>query len=159
MNNKIYIGHSVSFFGLKGEIKIVSTINHLDKVFKVGNNIFINDEEQTIHSFRIHKKNIIISLKGYDDINLIDKFLNQDIYINREDVILSADEYLYSDLLDNDVIFNNQKVGVVKEVLINKVDTLIRFNNIIVPLNNKYLEKIDIKNKIIYLKDIGELLV
>jgi len=159
MNDKLYIGHIASFFGLKGEVKIVSNNNHLDKIFKVGNKIFIEDEEHIINTFRLHKKNVLISLKGYEHINLIERFLKKNVYINRKDLLLSSNEYLYSDLLNNKVIYNNKELGIVSEVLINKINPLIKVNNIIIPLSEKYLEKIDIKNKIIYVKDIRELII
>ena len=39
MNEMIYIGKTVSTFGIKGELKVISDFEKCDKAYKIGNKI------------------------------------------------------------------------------------------------------------------------
>ena len=47
MENKIYVGFISGPFGIKGEVKIISKLDHLNNIFKVGNNLIITTDYQT----------------------------------------------------------------------------------------------------------------
>ena len=159
MDKMLYIGKITGIFGIKGEMKLLYEELHASEVLKKGLQIIINDEIYTISNIRNHKNNYLITLKDYEDINKIDKFLKQDVFIQRANVELVKDNYFYDDLFNCKIVENNTQVGVVNEVLYNKSGTLIKDNNLIIPLNEKYLEKIDIESKIIYVKDCKELML
>ena len=156
MNDLIKVGFLSSPFGLKGEIKIISNLNHLDKILAVGNSLIIDNGTYIIKSSRLHKNNYIISFDNYQDINLIDNLLKKDFYIERSTIELQSDEYLYSDLYNCSFIGDDYK-GTVSDVLISKNCTFVKVDNIIIPLIDKYIKNIDTQKKIIYAKAIGEL--
>ena len=56
MNEMIYIGKTVSTFGIKGELKVISDFEYCDKAYKVGNKVLINNIEHIMLPFsRFHK--------------------------------------------------------------------------------------------------------
>lgn len=157
MNDLVYIGYLSMPFGLKGEIKLLSDENHLDKIIKVNQVCTINKKEYIIKNVRYFKNHYFIVFDGYDDINLIDNIIKNDLYISRNNIILKDDEYLYSDLLNCMIYDNDEKIGFVDDILINKKYTYIKSANLIIPLIDKYIIKVDIIKKIIYCKNVGEL--
>ena len=153
----INVGFISGPFGIKGEIKVISNVNHLDKIFKIGNSLYINNQKYIIKNSHIHKNNYLLLFNELDNINKLDNILKKDIYIKREDINLNNNEYLNIELINCRVI-DNKEIGIVKEVLFNKKDLFIKLNNnIIIPLVDKYLVKVDINNKIIYVKNSNEL--
>ena len=58
--DNVYVGYISSFFGLKGEVKILSDLNHLDKIFKVGNSLIIDNKNYVISKARKQKNHYII---------------------------------------------------------------------------------------------------
>ena len=66
MNEMIYIGKTVSTFGIKGELKVISDFEKCDKAYKIGNRVLINNIEHVISGIRYHKNNILpeISTSG-----------------------------------------------------------------------------------------------
>ena len=153
----INVGFISGPFGIKGEIKVISNVNHLDKIFKIGNSLYINNQKYIIKNSHIHKNNYLLLFNELDNINKLDNILKKDIYIKREDINLNNNEYLNIELINCKVI-DNKEIGIVKEVLFNKKDLFIKLNNnIIIPLVDKYLVKVDINNKIIYVKNSNEL--
>ena len=53
--NKVYIGKIVNTHGIKGELRIRSDFPYKDRVFLIGNNLIIDDQEYNIKSYRKHK--------------------------------------------------------------------------------------------------------
>ena len=157
MNNMYCIGKLAGPVGLKGEIKVVSDSNHQDKIFKIGMAIYIESKKYIIKTSRLFKNNYIISFEDYEDINKINHLLHHDIYINKEDLHLDNNEYLYAELLTCKVIDNDEELGNVDEILISKNSFLIKCHNLIIPMIDNYLDYIDLEHKIIYVKNSKEL--
>ena len=67
--DKVYIGKIVNTHGIKGEIRIISDFLYKEKAFKVGTDIYIDEQKYLIHSYRRHKNFDMITLDGFDDIN------------------------------------------------------------------------------------------
>lgn len=157
MSNYLNIGHVTGPFGIKGEVKINSLSNHLDKIFVKGNVLHILDKTYIIKNARAHKNAYLVSFEGLDDISLIDDILKKDVYVTREEIHLNDDEYLNVELLEYTIYENDNKIGLVDELLFSKKDTYITSGKLIIPLIDKYFEKVDIKTKRIYVKNIKEL--
>ena len=157
MNNKLYIGMVNGAFGIKGEVKIFTQSNLKEKIFSVGKKLIIDDKEYEIEKFREHKDNILVTFKDYDDINKIDELIHKEVFIERKELDLNDNEYLYIELLDLDIIENNISIGKVEELLLNKKTIFIKNGSLIIPICDKYIENVDIKEKKVYVKDIGEL--
>lgn len=157
MDNLLYIGFISGCFGLKGELKVISDSNHLDKVFKINNYLYIDNNKYKIINYHMHKNYHLITFEGYDDINKCDNFIKKDVYVNKNDLNLKNDEYLYIELIGFKIVDEGEKIGVVDEILLNKNTTFIKSGNLIIPLNAIYFDRVDTSNQTIYVKNSKEL--
>lgn len=159
MDSFYYIGYTSSPFGLKGEIKVISDTNLPEKVFKVGNSLYIDDVPYKIKNYHMHKFNHLVIFEGYDDINKLDPILKRDLYIKIEDLNLPEDEYLYIELIGYQIIDDNNEIGTVDEILLAKKDFYIKSGDLIIPMIDKYLVKVDKDNRKIIVRDSKELIL
>ncbi len=155
----VYIGKIVNTHGIKGELRLLSDFKYKDRVFLANRKIYIgeNHEEEIIESYRHHKIFDMITLKGYNNINEVLKYLNCNVYVKKFDLSLTANEYLESDLVDLNIILDNKEVG--KVLAIKKVgkdnkviEALINNQRILIPYHNNFIRKVDLANKIIELE-------
>ena len=78
------------------------------------------------------------------------------MFVNRENIKLQDNEFLLSDL-ECCQVYDEKLIGKVEDIYENKLGVIIRVNGILIPLNEKYFEKLDTESKIIYVKNSGEL--
>ena len=161
MNEMIYIGKTVSTFGIKGELKVISDFEKCDKAYKVGNKILINNIEHEISGIRYHKNYILVEIDDLKNINDILKYVGFNIYIKRIDLHLEEDEFLYKDLINCDVIEDKNNLGKIIAVerganLLIKVKGTKEFY---IPYVSEYIIKIDLNNKKLYTKNAKNLIL
>lgn len=161
MNEMIYIGKTVSTFGIKGELKVISDFEYCDRAYQVNKKILINNIEHVISGIRYHKNYILLKIDNLNNINDILKYVGFNIYIKRIDLGLKGCEYLYKDLINSEVIDDdNTKLGKVIEVL-NGNNVLIKVKGskeFLIPLIDNYISKFDLNKKILYTKNAKELI-
>ena len=153
--NLIYIGKLVNTHGLKGEVRVISDFKYKDEVFKVNNNIYINEKKYTINSYRRHKIFDMIILDGIDNIDRALELKGCNIYINKDDYKFSG--YLDEDLIGLDVYDNDIYKGKVIDVYkTNTNDLLVIEGNKrhMVPNTHTFVNKVDLDNKKIYINYI-----
>lgn len=155
----IYIGNIVNTHGIKGEIRIISYFEHKDKVFIPSNYIYIGDsrKQYQIMSYRQHKNYDMITLNGYNNINQVLPLLKQKVYIKKDELSLSDNEYCYHELIGFEVFVGEVKKGFVKDIyLIDQTRRImeVKTNNNIakIPVHDDFIKKVDIKNKKIILE-------
>ena len=90
----IYVGKIVNTFGIKGELKIVSRFEMAKRVFVKGNHLIINKTNYEITNVRFHKNNYLVELNNIKDINKIEYLINEEVYFAKENLNLTANEYL-----------------------------------------------------------------
>lgn len=161
MNEMIYIGKTVSTFGIKGELKVISDFEYCDRAYQVNKKILINNIEHVISGIRYHKNYVLLKIDNLNNINDILKYVGFNIYIKRIDLGLKGCEYLYKDLINSEVIDDdNTKLGKVIEVL-NANNVLIKVKGtkeFFIPLIANYVSKFDLNKKILYTKNAKELI-
>ena len=161
MNEMIYIGKTVSTFGIKGELKVISDFEYCDRAYQVNKKILINNIEHVISGIRYHKNYVLLKIDNLNNINDILKYVGFNIYIKRIDLGLKEGEYLYKDLINSEVIDDdNTKLGKVIEVL-NGNNVLIKVKGskeFLIPLIDNYISKFDLNKKILYAKNAKELI-
>lgn len=161
MNEMIYIGKTVSTFGIKGELKVISDFEYCDRAYQVNKKILINNIEHVISGIRYHKNYVLLKIDNLNNINDILKYVGFNIYIKRIDLGLKEDEYLYKDLINSEVIDDdNTKLGKVIEIL-NGNNVLIKVKGtkeFFIPLIANYVSKFDLNKKILYTKNAKELI-
>lgn len=122
MSKYLETGKIVGVFGLKGELKVISdsTTNRFFKGSELylGRNIK-NLTKVTITSARVHKGIYMVTINELYDINLVEKYVNQIFYIDREEMDdLEENEYYFDDLIGLKIIDgNNNEYGEVVDVL------------------------------------------
>ncbi len=148
MNELIIIGKTVSTHGIKGELKVISDFEYIDKAYVIGNKILINNIEHIISSVRYHKQYILLGIDNLTNINDILEYVGYNIYIAKSDLALDENEYLLSDLVGLNVIDDGKNIGIVSEIVKGNSSDYIRINNdFLVPIIPEYIIKVDINNK------------
>ena len=131
-----------------------------DKVFVVGNNLYINRVAYKISNVRFHHHNYLVVVNNLKDINEVEYLINQDVFFNKEDLNLNDDEYIISELLDYEVRDNNNYIGKVTDYDDNSINPLIKVNDkFYIPIKANYIIKVDKINEVIYVKDVEGLIV
>lgn len=157
--NLIKIGKIVNTHGIKGELRILSKFPYKDKVFINNMKIYIDKKDiEIINTYRRHKNFDMITLKGYNNINEVLKYKGKYVYIDSSDIKLDNNKYLDEELIGLIVIYENVEKGIIKDI--ERYDKTVLFNiksnnkNYLIPYNDNLIDKIDINNKKIYIKDI-----
>lgn len=157
--NLIKIGKIVNTHGIKGELRILSKFPYKDKVFINNMKIYIDKKDiEIINTYRRHKNFDMITLKGYNNINEVLKYKEKYVYIDSSDIKLDNNKYLDEELIGLTVIYENIEKGIIKDI--ERYDKTVLFNikgnnkNYLIPYNDNLIDKIDINNKKIYIKDI-----
>ena len=155
----INVGKLVNTHGLKGEVRILSNFRHKKNVFVKGMKLYIGKkkEEFTINTYRFHKIYDMVTFDGINNINDVEYLKGLNVYINEED--LKLDDEIYSGkLIDFKVFIDNKEVGIIKEIIDTPANEVLRVNDkILIPYVDEFIEKIDMDNKIIYVRNVGGL--
>lgn len=150
---KVYIGKIVNTHGIKGELRILSDFEFKDKAFKVNTEIYIDNEKHIIKSYRKHKNYDMITIDNYNNINDVLYLLKKKVYKKKNELDLSDEEILDSDLLTYKVIDKNKNCGIIKEIFLasptNKIIRVLFDKEVLIPINSPMVKKIDKKLKIV----------
>lgn len=152
--NKVILGKYVNTHGIKGEIRIKSNFPYKSKVFKIGNEIIINDINYKINSYRVHKEYDMVTLDGINSINDIPFPKNTKVFIDRDKYLLKND-YLDSDLIGF-IVYNNKLEREVTGIYyINDKKKLIETKEGYIPF--ELVKDIDLENKKILVEEVDGL--
>ena len=157
----VYVGKIVNTHGIKGELRIRSDFEKKELVFKVGNKIIIDKEEHIIRTYRYHKIFDMITIDEYDNINDVLEFVGKNVYVSRDSLKLTNQEYLLSDLIGLSVVFNDTIYGIVKDYS-NDLNPLLKIEydkNYYIPINGDYIKNVDLINKKIFVENIEGLII
>ncbi len=154
--NKVYIGKVVKPHGIKGEIRILSDFPFKNKVFVIGNKLVIDDIEYEIKSYRVHNGYDMVTLDDFSDINEIMFLLKQDVYFDKDKLLLGDDEILDEELMMYTVLTTDNKKGIIKEIFkassSNKIIRVMFDHEVLIPLNSPIIKKIDKNKKEVYVE-------
>ena len=163
MNELVCIGKVINFFGIKGELKVLTNFDKKELVYKVGMPIKIKEEDLTITSIRVHKNYYLIRVNDINDINKITKYIGYNIYVKKEDIILEEDDYLLEELIGATVIEGNKNIGKVTEIYTsnynNYVKVLYNKKSFLIPIIKEYIIKFDREKKILYINNSLSLII
>ena len=155
----IKIGKIVNTHGIKGELRLLSKFPYKDKVFINNMTIYIDKKDkEIINTYRKHKNIDMITLKGYNNINEVLKYKGKNAYVNDSDIKLDNNKYLDEELIGLNVIYEDNNKGTIIDI--ERYDKTVLFNiknndkEYLIPYNDNIIDKIDINNKRIYIKDI-----
>lgn len=152
-------GHILTTHGIKGDLKI-KPLTDFDR-FSPNNHLFIlhqnNYVEVVVNKVSEFKENLLVSFKDLLDINLVEKYHGDDIYVSELDrEKLSSNEFYYSDLIGK-IVFNQKgdfrgEVIEIRELPHAKY-LVVKYNDKthLIPFISEFIDKIDEK---IYIKEI-----
>lgn len=114
-------GKILTTHGIKGDVKVQPSTD-FDR-FKKGQRLYILHQntytEVIVSEAKPFGKYLLVNFEQMKDINLVEKFHLDDLYISEEDreEELSEDEYYYNDLIGLPVVNeDNEDRGIVKEI-------------------------------------------
>ena len=153
------IGKLVNTHGLKGEVRILSDFKYKDKVFIPGMKIYIGKDKvcETINSYRHHKIFEMITMAGYNDINEVLKYKGDYVFVNKEDIKLSDNEYLDEDIIGLNVYVDDRYLGKVRKIENhngNEILVLDSEKGYLIPYNFDIILSINLLEKEIKVRDI-----
>lgn len=168
------IGVITTSFGLKGEFKVFSTTDDINR-FKSLNQVYIisdNDYNLLSTDSESYKKEVVnvkflndkvvLQLKDIDTIEKVTKLINKSIYIKRQDAVsLKENEYYVADIIDKELILDGKVISKVKDLMFTGSNANLIANvngkEILIPMIDDFVEKIDLQNNKIYIKTIDGL--
>lgn len=111
--------------GIRGDLKVLSKTDFAHQRFAAGSKLWMFHEESgqsqeiTIESSREQKGMYIIKLKGYNNINDVEKFKGWVIKVSAEEQgSLDDGEYFYHEIIGCEVVTEEDELlGVVSEIL------------------------------------------
>ena len=114
----IKIGQIVNTVGLKGEIKIYSFSENLQR-FQDLKEIFVEDKLFIIEKSRVQKNTVVLKLENIDSTEVAEGYRNKFVYILEETLEeLPEDAYYIKDLLGLEVYEKNgEKLGSVSDII------------------------------------------
>lgn len=96
--------------GLKGEVKVLNSSDF--PRFKKNKIVYLKDDDYKALQIKEVKEGVplIVSFKGYDNIDKILPLVGKDLYAMCEDSDLGPNEYYYSDLIGKDIYNQNNEL-------------------------------------------------
>lgn len=160
----VYIGKIVNTHGIKGELRIRSDFERKEQIFRPGFVLYVGEGHipEEIVTYRRHKVFDMVTFKGYDNINQVLNYLKMNVYVKREDLELSDDDYLLEDLKDLDVVENGELFGKVTDIVYNGSNILLYVSgekDFYIPYNEHYIKNVNLKDKKIEVKDAKGLIL
>lgn len=155
----IIIGKILGAHGIRGELKVYPLTSDPGRFHELESVYVGEDSKQAVYEIelvRLHKGNVLLTLKGISDRNASEKMIGRMISINREDAItLSEDEYFIEELIGMNVIdTEGQAVGVVSDILqttgsTDTVEIKTAEKTIYIPARKVYFLKVNVAEGII----------
>ena len=168
------IGVITTSFGLKGEFKVFSTTDDINRFKSINQVYIISDNDYNLLSTdnESYKKEVVnvkflndkvvLQLKDIDTIEKVTKLINKSIYIKRQDAVsLKENEYYVADIIDKELILDGKVISKVKDLMFTGSNANLIANvngkEILIPMIDDFVEKIDLQNNKIYIKTIDGL--
>ena len=110
----------------------------------------------------LHKNFDMLTFKGINDINDVLKYKKMNVYVKRDDLKLSENEFILEDLIGMNIICDDEEMGVVNNIYHNKSGNLLAITfakNYYIPYNNYYIKEVDVLNKIIKTEHTKDLIL
>lgn len=152
--DKVRVGQIINTHGIKGEVKVKSFTDFEDLRFKKGNTVYLDDEILEIHSFRIHKGFVLLTFKGYQNINDVEKWKGKELFVSIDDLHeLEENENYYYELSDCNVYDEEAHLlGTVSELIETPAHLILRVSSadkkdLLIPFVEQFILDVDSDEK------------
>lgn len=164
------VGKLVNTHGIRGEVKIWPQTDFPEVRFAKGSVLTLVDEEKGGTSFtvevvssRLQKNVYVVKLKGFDNINDIEKYKGWTLKVSEDDLVdLPEDEYYYHQIIGCTVVTDEgEELGEVTEILspgandvwvVKGKDSGGRAREVLLPVIDEVLLNVDVAAKVIKVK-------
>ena len=101
----------------------------------------------------------MVMLDGLDDIDKVIHYKNLLVFVSKDQLKLSNNQYVNEDFINMSVYFNNNFIGTVVSIndMGNGNDVFVikdRNKTIYVPKNDNFIDVVDLKNNMLLLKNV-----
>lgn len=159
--NYINVGKIYTTHGLNGELKVKSNFKFKNQIYIKNMKFYFGDKKELnkLLSYRKQNEFDLLLFENLNDIDKVIKYRGIYLYIDRNDLNLEENSYLNSDLIGFKILFNSKEIGHLKDIFdAGNGNEIMNINDVLIPKNNNFIEKIDFNNKTIYLKNVEGLL-
>lgn len=161
MNEYIHIGKFVAVSGLQGELLLKHVLGK-KTVFKAGEVVFIEKDKNIPLPFFIQKNTAknntetLLKIEGIDTREKAISLLQKKAWLTKDDFEKYVSKTAPVNLIDFIVIDKKEKLGKVEAVIEQPQQVLLQItiqsNEVLIPLHEKTLKKIDRRNKEIHVE-------
>lgn len=151
------IGKILGAHGIRGELKVYPLTDDPGRFYGLDTVYVQHGQKQEcceVELVRLHKGNVLLTLKGVSDRSQSEKLIGRTVAVDREDAVaLEEDEYFIEDLIGLDVTdTDGAPVGVVKDVIqtagsVDNIEIKTPEKLVYVPARKIYFLKVDFENK------------
>ncbi len=159
----IQVGKIVNTHGIKGEVRIIPLTDNMHRFDKLEK-VYLGEKKLKLEITNVRYKDNIVILKFncYDNINDVEKFKNQYIYVDEEDKIdLKDNQYFIFDIIGCKVLDTlNREIGIVVDIIqagsndIYVIEDSINNKEYLIPAVGYFIKNINIEQKIINIDPI-----
>lgn len=149
----IKVGKIANTHGIRGELKVLPLTDFEDR-FSADHHFYLGEEKKTVRidKVRFHKGAMIMSFDEFDNINEVEKYKGDFLYINKEDrVILPEDTFYVDDLIGFSVYEEEQLIGTLKEIQTSYVNDIYLVDTgegeLMIPCVKEFILGVDLEAK------------
>lgn len=122
MEDILKVGVITSTHGVRGEVKVFPTTDDAKRFKRLKQVIMDNGKEKRIleiEGVKFFKNMVILKFKGLDNANDVEKFRQNELFVERKDAVkLYRDEYFIADLIGISVFDEEEKLlGTLSDVI------------------------------------------
>ncbi|MCD8502735.1 MAG: ribosome maturation factor RimM [Bacillaceae bacterium] len=161
MLNYYNVGKVVNTHGIRGEIRVISTTDFPEERFAPGSILYLdhptfsNKLTLTVATHRRHKNFNLVTFKGYDSLNEVEKFKGGILQVSEEQLgELEEGDYYYHEIIGCQVAtIEGEDLGKIKEILspgANDVWVIQRKNggkDLLIPYIEQVVKEVNINEK------------
>lgn len=162
MENYFVIGNIVNTQGIKGEVRVMPTVDDVSR-FELLDHIFVdrkdNIKEYEIENVRFHKQFVLLKLKGIDDMTAAETLKGTVVKITEDMAVpCEEDEYYIRDLYDMEVVtVEGEKLGIISDVIFTGANDVYAVKNeegkeILIPAIKDCIINVDVENNTMTVK-------
>ncbi len=158
MENYFTIGNIVNTQGIKGEMRIMPTVDDIMR-FKLLKKVYVERKgavkEYAVEGVRFHKQFVLLKLKGIDDMTAAEALKGSIVKITEDMAIpCEEDEYYIKDLYDMKVVTEDKKeLGIITDILFTGANDVYvvtpdQGKDILIPAIKECILNVDVENKV-----------
>ncbi|ERG66474.1 MULTISPECIES: ribosome maturation factor RimM [Exiguobacterium] len=117
----LYVGKIANTHGLKGELKLLAATDFPAERFKKGETLYLDVDGKKlpfeVTTYRPHKQFHLVTFKGLENINLVEKYKGMKLYVHVEHVHeLPEHEFYYHEIIGCEAVVDGEVIGVVDDI-------------------------------------------